>query len=99
MEIQSLLHPITANKNNSVTSNDETKMTKKSFLSNVNIEQMYELLQEDNNHFHNINDMNNNNNNNNDFMVNEQEEFWREIGQSDDRFDTITRFFGKGYIL
>jgi len=27
-----------------------------------------------------------------------QEEFWREMGQSEDRFETITRFFGKGII-
>lgn len=24
-----------------------------------------------------------------------QEEFWREMGQSSDRYDTISRFFGK----
>ena len=24
-----------------------------------------------------------------------QEEFWREMGQSEDRFETIARFFGK----
>ena len=26
------------------------------------------------------------------------EEFWREIGQSEDRFETIARFFAKGII-
>ena len=52
---------------------------------------MYELLQEENENGL-VNTMNND-------LITEQEEFWREMGQSDDRFETITRFFGKGYIL
>jgi len=27
-----------------------------------------------------------------------EEEFWREMGQSEDRFETIARFFAKGII-
>ena len=27
-----------------------------------------------------------------------QEEFWREMGQSEDRFETLTRYFGRGLI-
>jgi len=62
-------------------------------VGNINIENMYQLLQKNMENHHSYTHMNKHVN-----LINEQEEFWREMEQSEDRFQTISRFFGKGLI-
>jgi len=59
----------------------------KSSLQEINIEEMYSTLMQSS-HDHSTEKK----------TETSSEEFWREMGHSEDRFETITRFFAKGII-
>jgi len=67
--------------------NGSANESKKSNLQEINIEEMYSTLMQSS-HDHSTQKK----------TEASSEEFWREMGHSEDRFETITRFFAKGII-
>lgn len=70
-----------------ITINGSANESKKSNLQEINIEEMYSTLMQSS-HDHSSPKK----------TETSSEEFWREMGQSEDTFETITRFFAKGII-
>jgi hypothetical protein len=64
----------------------------KNAIPHINIEKMYAHLRESLDEKSNVNATAENK------TETAQEEFWREMEHSEDRFDTISRYFGKGII-